>query len=39
MSPAYRISCVHWRCVDGAADMVVTGRPMKSRSLDGFQFQ
>ena len=25
--------------VDGAAEIVVTGRPMKSRSLDGFQFQ
>ena len=23
----------------GAAEIVVTGRPMKSRSLDGFQFQ
>ena len=25
--------------VDGAAEIVVTGRPMKSRSLDGSQFQ
>src|SRR6185436_11025007 len=38
-SPAHRTSCVHCCWLEGAADTVVTGRPTKSRSLLGSQFQ
>ena len=34
-SAAYRTSCVHCRWSDGLAEIVVTGRPMKSRSFEG----
>src|SRR5215471_6497588 len=38
-SPDQRTSCDHWSCFDVPCETVNTGRPMKSRSLDGSHVQ